>query len=249
MRSHETCEYNRYQYDFCTVKANFNDAQRQCQRNGKTLARYLNEDIYRKLQSCRDDGMEYWIGLLENPACLNSSDGPYTWVSNTTTCTRGSPLRVNQIRGSQTVAILLNSNTAALPEAYERHSGERKRYICQYPSSAIIMRTSTSSDMFPATTITNAASNVSDSSGLVAGLVVGGIILIIALVLLYLFCIRNKCYKKLKKCNSDSYTTSSISQNHANNSKEVKDNPLYGRYVISIHCTFAFKFSCEQSED
>ena len=186
--------------------------------------------IFTKLQSYRDDGMEYWIGLLENPACLNSSDGPYTWVSNTiTACTRGSPLRVNGIPGSQTVTILLNSNTAALTEAYERHSEERKRYICQYSSSAAVMRTSTSSDMFPATTITNAASNVSDSSGLVAGLVVGGIILIIALVLLYFFCIRNKCCKKFKKLNSHSNTTSSVSQNHANNSKEVKDNPLYGR--------------------
>ena len=60
------------------------------------------------------------------------------------------------------------------------------------------------------------------TSGLLAGLVVGGTVLLVAVVLLYCFVIRNGYYKKFKNV-EDKNTTSKC------NVRELKENPLYGR--------------------
>ena len=60
------------------------------------------------------------------------------------------------------------------------------------------------------------------TSGLLASLVVGGTVLLVAVVLLYCFVIRNGYYKKFKNV-EDKNTTSK------HNMRELKENPLYGR--------------------
>ena len=81
-----------------------------------------------------------------------------------------------------------------------------------------------------ATTISAADDSV--SSGLVVGLVVEGTILLIALVLLYFF-IRNGYYKTF---NVGSQNSSKLNPQYQeeHNMKEVKENPLYGRYLVTL---------------
>ena len=290
MTSCVQCEHNGYRYEFSTSIECFCCAQRKCESNGGTLARYLNEDAYLELRKCCQRGFTYWIGLFENRNCSSSQAGPhlpYSWVGYTT-CTNGSPLIVETLASgaqNQAVSILLNSNNPTKPpNAKEKYDNEKTRYICQYPlatstaaasssfttistkdvtsspiadtittaeSTTITDTTSTSSNtqsqestLFSSTiaatsstmTSTTASpdTNVHDPTGLIVGLAVGGILLIIALLVFYLFFYKNGYYKKLKKANRHTTSASFTPTNgKKSNTKEVKENPLYGRYEIT----------------
>ena len=79
-------------------------------------------------------------------------------------------------------------------------------------------------------TTTSSVTDGHDATGLIAGLVIGGILLIMALLLFYLFFYKNGYYKKFKYASSPTTTSFTTNDDKDNKTKEVKENPLYGRY-------------------
>ena len=90
------------------------------------------------------------------------------------------------------------------------------------------------SSMITSTTASSDTLVPHDTTGLIVGLVVGGVILVIALLFFCFFCIRNSYYEKFKSASRHT-TTASFTPNNGkdSNTKEVKENPLYGRYEIN----------------
>ena len=96
--------------------------------------------------------------------------------------------------------------------------------------------TVTSTNPVMTSTAANSVTDVHDptGTGLIVGLAVGGILLIIALLLFYFFFCKNGYYKKFKSATSHTASASFTPRNtKESNTKEVKENPLYGRYEIN----------------
>ena len=94
--------------------------------------------------------------------------------------------------------------------------------------------TVTSTNPIMTSTAARSVTDVDDPTGLIVGLAVGGILLIIALLLFYFFFYKNGYYKKFKSATSRTASASFTPKNgKESNTKEMKENPLYGRYEIN----------------
>ena len=76
-------------YSFSNTTTNFSQAIIHCQQSGGTLARFLDKNIYERLNSCfRTLRRHFWIGLAVERKCEDSPIGPYKWVGDAN-CTSG----------------------------------------------------------------------------------------------------------------------------------------------------------------
>ena len=223
------CIHDGYSYEFSRRTANFYDASRRCLKEGGTLAKYLDDDAYIKLNKCCRTSNQYWIGLVDKDECSNNLNGSYKWEGDTT-CSNARPLNVidqpnNQRCQAVTIRVHPNSGEGSIPSALETDCGNAQRYICQFPVSStsppptstrslettqkittgkslltFTSKTSTySSSLTTTTTSTPVDAQGAFNAGLTVGLAIGGLVLLTVALILLVFCLIQKGYLKKMK--------------------------------------------------
>ena len=182
--------------------------------NNQAVIILLNSNLDAPLlaQEKNDDESYHYI-------CQNSSVTSTTLAASPPTIVTTS---FSNIKGTSTSAESTTAKTTS------------KSFTTQLPVSASASLSSAVSATSNVSNFTTSTVLDDDSSALIAGLVVGGIILIIALMLFYFYFYKNGYHKNATRHTTGAaYFTSNDGK--GNNTKEVKENPLYGRYEKALN--------------